>query len=87
MEEKQSENLLNEILESLDGPNGYIVTLKRIAKTYPQIDELEQILGNISDSLQLVSILLRYMRFDLEATQRERDRLRDLLSENNEENF
>ena len=72
---------LSEILRLVDAlPEGFRSAF------YPVLDRLaaslerrEQLLGYVQDSLNQMSLDLKYLIFDLEATRRERDEYRCLL--------
>ena len=78
MTDEQFESTLAQVLEKLDKN---IDTLKGFIEKYP---ELGSITEGATDLLESLRVVLQYITFDLEATRRERDRLRDLLDDNQE---
>ncbi|KKN91213.1 hypothetical protein LCGC14_0220810 [marine sediment metagenome] len=55
--------------------------LKSISDDPERFSKLMETVGNIGKSLELFSLATKYLLFDLEATRRERDKLRMLLED------
>lgn len=82
MTDDQLKTLMSQLMAKLDeGPNSHLDILAALSQKYEAVKGLGQIVNQISESLQLVRLVLRYMAFDLEATRRERDQLRTMLED------
>ena len=81
MEPVQEIHELVEILRLVDAlpqecQHGFYPVLDRLAAC---LERRQRILGYVQDSLNQMSLDLKYLIFDLEATRRERDEYRSLL--------
>ena len=82
MNEDQFETLMAQLMAKLDeGPGSHTDVLKQLAERYAACKELRDLVTGMNESLQFVRLVLKYMRFDLEATRRERDQLRTILED------
>ena len=82
MTEKQFETMMAQVMAKLEeGPGSHLDALTAMAQRYAAVKELGKIVGDISESLQFVRLVMKYMAFDLEATRRERDQLRTMLED------
>lgn len=82
MNEEQFDALMSEVISKLEtGQGGHVDQLTELANKTNMMQELKTIIGQISDTLGFVRLLLKYMRFDLEATKRECDTLRTMLED------
>ena len=72
---------LTELLQLVDGlpaeyRSGFYKVLDRLAACF---ERRQRMLGYVQDSLNQMSLDLKYLIFDLEATRRERDQYRQML--------
>jgi hypothetical protein len=73
-------NELKELVRLVDGlpPEHRAVFYKTLDQLAAGLEHRQQMLGYVQDSLNQVSLDLKYLIFDLEATRRERDEYRRL---------
>lgn len=82
MNEEQSSRLVEEIIGKIgDGPNSHQEALSKIFGRNHAPEALKEIILSINESFAVVRIIVEYLRFDLEATRRERDQLRMVLED------
>jgi len=80
--EEQFETMMSQVMAKLEeGPGSHLDVLTAMAQRHAAVKELGKIVGDISESLQFVRLVMKYMAFDLEATRRERDQLRMMLED------
>lgn len=81
------EELLEEIMMKIEnGPGSHIEVLTQIAGDHychdkVALKKLNKVIDELNDSMGAVRIIVQYLMFDIEATRRERDRLRMILED------
>lgn len=80
--DEQFTKLLEELIGKIEsGPGSHVDVLAQIAKQHPMIKELSKAIIELNNSLEAIRLILKYLMFDLEATCRERDKLRTMLED------
>jgi len=85
MDNTNLEDKLNELVEELGGMSDpqYRKLAMLAKKASENHKQLEKSVNNLQESLDYLRICIKYQLFDLEATRRENQYLRDLLDEKN----
>ena len=82
MKEEPLDHLVEEIIGKIgDGPNSHQEALSKIFGRDHDPEALKEIILSINESFAVVRIIVEYLRFDLEATRRERDQFRMMLED------
>lgn len=61
--------------------------MRLVKETYQRHDMLKQVIAQRNDDLGTLSLALKYMLFDLEATRRENAEIRDHLTDGNHDSL
>ena len=86
MEQDVFKKKLNELVKEIQSrptpQNDKLITLAKQANQCH--DQLKKSIGTLQESLDYLSVSVKYMVFDLEATRRENEHLRKLVEDKND---
>lgn len=82
MNEEQFTQMLEEIMGKIENcPGSHAEALEKLAKRNEVAKEIQEVIGGLNESLGAIRLIIKYLVFDLEATRRERDKLRMTLED------
>jgi hypothetical protein len=82
MSKKQTDVFIERIMEKIHGGTGsYQDKFAKIVELNPSNRHLKNVVSDLNISFDAIRLIFKYLMFDLEATQRERDKLRTMLED------
>lgn len=82
MNEKQFDQILEKFMDQIDdSPGSYTKELEQLAKRNAAMKEFKEVVSGLGESLGTIRLVIKYLVFDLEATRRERNKLRMKLED------